>query len=57
MAYYWIVAQHSGKVLDVYGESVDNSAKIIQYTKKSGNNPTVSWIYCSHYIFSFVFID
>ncbi|RIA79888.1 hypothetical protein C1645_839704 [Glomus cerebriforme] len=30
MTYYWIVAQHSGKVLEVKGGSVDNCAKVIQ---------------------------
>uniref|UniRef100_U9UNX1 Ricin B lectin domain-containing protein n=1 Tax=Rhizophagus irregularis (strain DAOM 181602 / DAOM 197198 / MUCL 43194) TaxID=747089 RepID=U9UNX1_RHIID len=39
--YYWIIAQHSGKVLEVEGGSVHNCAKIIQYTKKSEDDPSV----------------
>ncbi|GBB89321.1 hypothetical protein RclHR1_00160037 [Rhizophagus clarus] len=39
--YYWIIAQHSGKVLDVEGCSTNDCARIIQYTKKSEDDPTV----------------
>ena len=42
MAYYWIIAQHSGKVLDVENGSIDSCAHIVQYTKKSADDPTVS---------------
>ncbi|GES81070.1 carbohydrate-binding module family 13 protein [Rhizophagus clarus] len=38
--YYWIIAKHSGKVLEVEGGST-NSAKIIQYFKKAEDNPSV----------------
>ncbi|GET03427.1 carbohydrate-binding module family 13 protein [Rhizophagus clarus] len=33
--YYWIIAQHSGKVLEVKGGSFCSSVEIIQHTKKS----------------------
>ncbi|RGB24651.1 Carbohydrate-Binding Module Family 13 protein [Rhizophagus diaphanus] len=39
--YYWIIAEHSGKVLEVEGGSFSNSAKIIQYNKKSEDDPGV----------------
>ena len=42
MTYYWIVAKHTGKVLEVEGSSI-NSARIIQYPKKSENSPHVSF--------------
>ena len=45
MTYYWIVAQHSGKVLDVVNGSVDNGVQVIQYTKKSVDDPTVSPVF------------
>ena len=41
--YYWIIAQHSGKVLGVEGNSVDNGARIVQYTKKSKDDPSVKF--------------
>uniref|UniRef100_U9TWU5 Kelch-like protein 17 n=1 Tax=Rhizophagus irregularis (strain DAOM 181602 / DAOM 197198 / MUCL 43194) TaxID=747089 RepID=U9TWU5_RHIID len=39
--YYWIVAQHSGKVIEVEGGSMNSCAKIIQYRKKSADDPSV----------------
>ncbi|CAG8518248.1 4472_t:CDS:2 [Ambispora leptoticha] len=42
-AYFFIVAQHSGKVLDVYQGSTEASAKIIQYTKKSTDFDNQLW--------------
>ncbi|CAB4482917.1 unnamed protein product [Rhizophagus irregularis] len=39
--YYWIVAQHSGKVIEVEGGSTYNCANIIQYRKKSADDPSV----------------
>ncbi|RIA98773.1 Carbohydrate-Binding Module Family 13 protein [Glomus cerebriforme] len=42
MTYYWIIAQHSGKVLEVEGGSVDNCAKVVQNSKKSGYDPNVN---------------
>ncbi|RIA98765.1 Carbohydrate-Binding Module Family 13 protein, partial [Glomus cerebriforme] len=41
MTYYWIIARHSGKVLEVEGGSVNNCAKVVQNSKKSGNDPNV----------------
>jgi hypothetical protein len=41
--YFWIVAQHSGKVLEVEGCSLKDCAKIIQYGKKSEDNLTVGF--------------
>lgn len=41
--YYWIVAQHSGKVVEVEGGSIYNCAKIIQYGKKSADDPSVNF--------------
>ena len=57
MTYYWIIAQHSGKVLDVANGSVNNGGQIIQYTKKLADDPTVSpysnEIVCLHISFIF----
>ncbi|CAB4407625.1 unnamed protein product [Rhizophagus irregularis] len=39
--YYWIIAEHSGKVVEVEGGSFHHSAKIIQYNKKSEDDPGV----------------
>ena len=58
MTYYWIIAQHSGKVLDVDNGSVDSWASIIQYTKKSADDPTVN-LYSNEIVYlhdSFIFI-
>ena len=41
MDYYWIIAQHSRKALGVENDSVDCRAKIVQYTKKSRDDPNV----------------
>jgi hypothetical protein len=43
MTYYWIIAKHSGKVVGVENDSVDSLAKIVQYTKKSADDPNVSF--------------
>jgi hypothetical protein len=43
--YYWIIAKHSGKVLEVEGGSVSKGTKIIQYIKKSGDDPSVKSLY------------
>ena len=47
--YYWIIAQHSGKVLEVEGGSVDNNAKIGQYSEKSKDDPNVKFFFCIKY--------
>ncbi|CAB4430069.1 unnamed protein product [Rhizophagus irregularis] len=39
--YYWIIAQHSGKVLEVENGSFCSGANIIQHTKKSELDPLV----------------
>ncbi|UZO27796.1 uncharacterized protein OCT59_019983 [Rhizophagus irregularis] len=39
--FYWIIAQHSGKVLEVEGASIFQPARIIQVTKKSEHDPIV----------------
>ncbi|GBC06760.1 hypothetical protein RclHR1_07020003 [Rhizophagus clarus] len=39
--YYWIIVQHSGKVLEVEGASVFKPARIIQVAKKSEHDPIV----------------
>ena len=39
--YYWIVAQDSGFVLEVKWGSLDNSASIMQYHKKSADDHSV----------------
>ncbi|CAB4430097.1 unnamed protein product [Rhizophagus irregularis] len=39
--YYWIIAQHSGKVLEVKGGSFCSYVEIIQHTKKSELDPNV----------------
>ncbi|GBC06758.1 hypothetical protein RclHR1_07020001 [Rhizophagus clarus] len=39
--YYWIIAQHSGKVLEVKGGYSCSSVEIIQHTKKSELDPNV----------------
>ncbi|EXX69446.1 hypothetical protein RirG_096020 [Rhizophagus irregularis DAOM 197198w] len=39
--YYWIIAQHSGKVLEVENGSFCSCANIIQHTKKSELDPFV----------------
>jgi len=38
--YYWIVAQHSGKALEIEG------TKIVQYPKKSEGDPNVK-LFCT----------
>src|SRR5687768_9570353 len=44
---FYIVAKHSRKVLDVEGAAITNGARIIQFTKKAGDDPTVG---CKFYI-------
>ncbi|EXX57591.1 uncharacterized protein OCT59_024785 [Rhizophagus irregularis] len=39
--YYWIIAQHSEKVLEVENASIFQGAKIIQASKKFDHDPTV----------------
>ncbi|CAB4411746.1 unnamed protein product [Rhizophagus irregularis] len=39
--YYWIIAQHSGKVLEVKDGSFCSSVEIIQRSKKSEHDPNV----------------
>jgi hypothetical protein len=39
--YYWIVAQHSGKVLEAEGASTFKYARIIQVAMKSEHDPKV----------------
>lgn len=43
--YYWIIAEHSGKVLEVENGSYSDSAKIIQYSKKSEDDHDVKSLY------------
>ncbi|RIA78651.1 hypothetical protein C1645_842754 [Glomus cerebriforme] len=46
MTYYWIITQHSEKVLETEGGSVNNGVKIIQNSKKTGNDPDVDMQLC-----------
>ncbi|CAB4482500.1 unnamed protein product [Rhizophagus irregularis] len=39
--FYWIIAQHSGKVLEVEGASIFQPVRIIQVAKKSEHDPIV----------------
>ncbi|GBC21509.2 carbohydrate-binding module family 13 protein [Rhizophagus irregularis DAOM 181602=DAOM 197198] len=39
--YYWIIAEHSGKVIEVECGSLHSSSKIIQYNKKSEDDSSV----------------
>lgn len=41
--YFWIIAQHSGLVLEVEGGSFNDNAGIIQYHKKRENDDSVKF--------------